>query len=510
MRKFYTTILLTSFVFLFNVTLYAFDLTVNITNATCDGSMDAAFTVTPVGGVAPYMYSIDGTAYQASAYFSGLQSGGSYALYATDASGATAYLNVIIPPGPMLTAIASATPTSCLYGSDGAIVITATNATAPYTFTINITPPLQSSAATPTFTHLDGGTYPIEIIDAIGCYGEVLVTVPQGDSLRGTANILSPSCSTSPDGLMQFNFTNGVEPYTLYDPAYGVVMNVYNSSTYPNNWDGDFPSGTYTWSVMDSIGCIGQLITIVPPAPPAVTHAGADGIICNSGSIQLSGTNNGTLISPSYQWLPATGLSDPNIANPVATPAETTTYTLTTANVWNNGSYCISEDQVTITVANVQIPLVQLDNHILSVTNIQSGVTYTWQLKNGTVWDDLATGTSYPVTSPGDYRVKSTQGSCEEYSTSQSAARPASSNPFGVYTYPNPTSSVFILDELKLSDGWQTAEIINAQGRRVIPVNDIRNKTTAIINVAALESGTYIVKLTGSDGKMSTMRFIKN
>jgi len=46
-----------------------------------------------------------------------------------------------------------------------------------------------------------------------------------------------------------------------------------------------------------------------------------------------------------FSWSPATGLSDPSIAQPSAAPAVTTTYTLS---VNNNG--CISTDEVTITV----------------------------------------------------------------------------------------------------------------------------------------------------------------
>jgi len=46
-----------------------------------------------------------------------------------------------------------------------------------------------------------------------------------------------------------------------------------------------------------------------------------------------------------FSWLPATGLNDPSIAQPSASPAVTTTYTLS---VNNNG--CISTDEVTITV----------------------------------------------------------------------------------------------------------------------------------------------------------------
>ncbi len=49
-----------------------------------------------------------------------------------------------------------------------------------------------------------------------------------------------------------------------------------------------------------------------------------------------------------YSWSPATGLSDANIANPVATPGSTTTYTLTVSQVGHPN--CAGTDAVTVTI----------------------------------------------------------------------------------------------------------------------------------------------------------------
>ncbi|HEX8039464.1 MAG TPA: T9SS type A sorting domain-containing protein, partial [Chryseosolibacter sp.] len=48
----------------------------------------------------------------------------------------------------------------------------------------------------------------------------------------------------------------------------------------------------------------------------------------------------------SYSWSPAAGLSDAGIQNPLASPAATTTYTVT----YTNGDGCTATDQVTVTV----------------------------------------------------------------------------------------------------------------------------------------------------------------
>ena len=73
--------------------------------------------------------------------------------------------------------------------------------------------------------------------------------------------------------------------------------------------------------------------------PPSFT-------ICAGGPQQLNGTANGGQAPYSFLWSPATGLSNPNIANPVCTATVTTVYTLTVTD--GNGDVCT--DNITITV----------------------------------------------------------------------------------------------------------------------------------------------------------------
>ncbi len=67
--------------------------------------------------------------------------------------------------------------------------------------------------------------------------------------------------------------------------------------------------------------------------------AGADSSVCKGSPVQL----NATVAMDTYDWSPATGLDNPKIQNPVATPAQTTTYTLTATRkgveLINNGDF---------------------------------------------------------------------------------------------------------------------------------------------------------------------------
>jgi gliding motility-associated-like protein len=71
------------------------------------------------------------------------------------------------------------------------------------------------------------------------------------------------------------------------------------------------------------LACADTLIFTFTVYPPPVISAGPNDTICFGGSTQLHGS--GALV---YQWSPTTGLSNPNIANPIASPAVTTNYIL--------------------------------------------------------------------------------------------------------------------------------------------------------------------------------------
>jgi photosystem II stability/assembly factor-like uncharacterized protein len=110
-----------------------------------------------------------------------------------------------------------------------------------------------------------------------------------------------------------------------------------------------FPVGStiVTWTATDIYGNIStktQTVTRNPEihitlcAGPTRTiysgtynAGGKDGIIGPFGpqSVNLSSSVSGGQPGYSYSWSPAAGLNNPNIANPVASPAITTTYTLT-------------------------------------------------------------------------------------------------------------------------------------------------------------------------------------
>jgi len=97
----------------------------------------------------------------------------------------------------------------------------------------------------------------------------------------------------------------------------------------------------YRCMVYDLIDTIYSNPATLTVFPYANANAGSDTTIVIGQSVQLDGSG-GT----SYSWTPASGLTDPNSPNPIASPTTTTTYVLQVT----DGNGCIDFDTVTVFV----------------------------------------------------------------------------------------------------------------------------------------------------------------
>ena len=128
-----------------------------------------------------------------------------------------------------------------------------------------------------------------------------------------------------------------------------------------------FPNGIYeplaapaTNTLYTFTSDCGSDTSLIVYNPPFSMSAGPGGTICQNNYIQLNATLDNLYAPYSIQWIPATGLTNPithtpddTILDPIASPAQTTTYTYqVTANTG-----CIRTDTVTVRV-NGQAPAI--------------------------------------------------------------------------------------------------------------------------------------------------------
>lgn len=120
-------------------------------------------------------------------------------------------------------------------------------------------------------------------------------------------------------------------------------------------------TGNYAVTVTDNYACTAtsQNIPItVNPLPNANAGTDISMIIGNNTPIGGSPTSTGSV---SYSWSPSTNLSDSSIANPIAAPLVTTTYTVF---VTNNITGCVNSDDMIVNVSSVAIDKPQDEKEI--------------------------------------------------------------------------------------------------------------------------------------------------
>ncbi len=97
-------------------------------------------------------------------------------------------------------------------------------------------------------------------------------------------------------------------------------------------------------------GCTQVLTDDITITGGVFAAAGADATICEGGSIQIGAFPAGPP-GATYSWDPPTGLNSPNVANPIASPSDTTQYTL-----YVTLGGCVSTSKVTINVDVNSVP----------------------------------------------------------------------------------------------------------------------------------------------------------
>ncbi len=219
--------------------------------------------------------------------------------------------------------------------------------------------------------------YAVLVTDANGCKNtdSVLVTVNPLPVIT-----LTPNSSICIGSNIQLNAGGGSSyqwsPASSLDNA-GISNPVASPSA----------TTTYTVIVTDQNTCVDSAnVTIIVNPLPTITAMG-DTTICEGTGVTLNANGGVT-----YVWSPATTLNNPNIQNPVATPAVPTTYTVT----GTDGNGCSNTDEVTINLNIVpDASFIVIDGELTELTcngytaKLQNTSTnallYEWHLPGGTI-----------------------------------------------------------------------------------------------------------------------------
>ncbi|HEY8402384.1 MAG TPA: hypothetical protein VIK89_14045, partial [Cytophagaceae bacterium] len=272
----------------------------------------------------------------------------------------------------MCTLSTSVTDVICSGGSSGSITITLTDVIAPkYIFTItgasvgNLTSGLINSN-TYTFTNLPSDPNILvvgqAVVGAVNPFCFTFAAINESTPISVNANVTNASCNGTSTGAIDISIAGGFAPYSIVWSNGAITEDISNLT-----------AGTYEVTITDNEGCISQTSFEVNEPAPVPADAGSDATICEGGNTPLNASGG-----VSYSWSPASGLSNPNIANPIASPLTTTNYTVTVTDI--NG--CQNTDNVTVTVNPLPVADAGTDQAVCiggSVNlNASGGISYSW------------------------------------------------------------------------------------------------------------------------------------
>jgi gliding motility-associated-like protein len=207
-------------------------------------------------------------------------------------------------------------PADTIYCGLDSIQLTGTG-TGSFSWTPN-TNIIGANTATPSVFPLTATKYYATLTNAAGCKNKDSVTVtPKRDLANGFTGP-SPICE---EDTVTLTGTSNYAPYVTWQWSPAATVESPTSSV-----TRVFPSVTTNYTLLTTWGkhCIINASKIITVKPLAIPDAGPSPAICGGQqSAQLNAGGGNT-----YSWSPPTGLSDPTIRNPIASPGSTTIYTV--------------------------------------------------------------------------------------------------------------------------------------------------------------------------------------
>jgi hypothetical protein len=261
--------------------------TVTATAATCEGATDGQLAVVASGGTPTYSYrwntEFTGTT------LTGLAAG-RYSVAITDRNGCrTTLTGDVMAPTPVAI-VPSITPAGCKGAATGAIRLTISGGTTPYSYR------WENNSTASERLNLSAGTYAVTVTDSKACtaiIASIQVAEPTTGILVTNRLLSSPRCANRSDGAIAIDVSGGTSPYR-YAWSNGAAIEDITA----------IPAGEYVVTVTDAAGCsIIHRVSLTAPVAVTLTRGVVRNATCAgsaNGGIDISPT--GGTLPLSYNW----------------------------------------------------------------------------------------------------------------------------------------------------------------------------------------------------------------
>lgn len=305
---------------------------VDVTGTDCNNNTGSA-TIISQGGTAPFQYVLNAVSFQPAPVFSSLPQG-DYKFTVRDANGCFDSYTATIPVNSNLSIDAGKDLAVC---EGSAVTIAAASNGNSFSWLpaggLNSNSTL-SPVASPTISTSYVVTASLGV-----CQATDTVTInvnPAPVANAGKDTTICPQLQLVLNGSGGNSYSWSPSTYLSQTSSANPVMS-------------GAPVGSYVYSlsVQDNKGCTSlKPATVKVSVALPVINAGRDTVALSGSFVQLLATDSGNYGFVQYQWSPATGLSNANVANPVAITDHDVTYKVTAQT--QNG--CVASDEVSIKV----------------------------------------------------------------------------------------------------------------------------------------------------------------
>lgn len=250
------------------------------------------------------------------------------------------------------------------------------------------------------------------------------------------------------------------------------------------------PSSYTVTLTITSEGCTASETATVTVNPATAVNIGPDVSICNGDGVQVTPAN--TPANATYAWSPTNNVTNPNIANPMFTPTETTSYSLTMTDA--NG--CVSSDDILITVnqppsANAGDDVATCIGQAVTLT-ATGGTTYAWGPPNGLSATNTTTVQANPAATTTYALLVSDANGCQ--ATDEVTV---TVNPLPTVTANTAQNSICAGQTVQLTGG-------GAVVYEWSPTAGLSNANTAITTLTGSTTQTFTLSGTDSNGCVNT------
>jgi gliding motility-associated-like protein len=256
---------------------------VTVTPGICDQPNGVAIAVV-TGGTPPYSYYWQETG-GITQSINGL-SPGNYSVTAYDINGChSSSSGMVTNTGLLNVSLVSTTDVSCLGGSDGQAVVTATDGTPPYTYLWS-----NSGHTSNQETGLTIGTFNVVVSDSNHCAVTLPVSISEPPLLSSSVAVTHVTCFAAGNGSAIVNATGGTGPYTYdWQPGGSNANSIASLS-----------GGAYSVKVTDMKGCSNNIqFNVLEPTPLlALTSTTPAGCMLSNGSATVDASGG----TPPYQY----------------------------------------------------------------------------------------------------------------------------------------------------------------------------------------------------------------